>query len=271
MSEPAGGRRPGSAASRSGPDAVDPGMRQKTLERFHGLRRAWAANAALRLLYERWYGRVRAALPALQAGPWIEIGSGPGFARDFIPEMMLTDLVQADWHERAVSADDLPFEAASIGALVLFDVLHHLPSPAAFFAEAARVLRPGGRVVLCEPYISPVSYPVYRYLHVESADMKADPMAERVSIGKDPFESNQAIPTLIFRAPSGRIEASFPGLRVVSVERFAGPCYPLSGGFSRAPLLPLGAWRALLAVEDLLPASAFKLLGFRMLAIVERS
>jgi len=34
-----------------------------------------------------------------------------------------------------------------VGALVLFDVLHHLASPATFFEEASRVLAPGGRVV----------------------------------------------------------------------------------------------------------------------------
>jgi hypothetical protein len=34
--------------------------------------------------------------------------------------------------------------------------------------------------------------------------------------------------------------------------------------------LPLSLWRALLAVEDLLPAAAFRLVGFRMLAVLER-
>ena len=85
--------------------------------------------------------------------------------------------MRAPWHDGEASAEALPFEAGSIGALVLFDVLHHLPSPRKFFDEAVRVLAPGGRIVMCEPYISPVSYPVYKFLHEEPLDLGADPLA----------------------------------------------------------------------------------------------
>ena len=51
--------------------------------------------------------------------------------------------MRAPWHDREVSAEALPFADGSVGALVLFDVLHHLPSPRRFFDEAARVLRAG--------------------------------------------------------------------------------------------------------------------------------
>src|SRR5215212_7620804 len=111
-------------------------FREQTLARFADHRRAWASNPALRLLYQRWYGRIKDQLPA--SGPWVEIGSGPGFAREFIPALMLTDVVQAPWHDRQVDAGALPFEPAGLGALVLFDVLHHLPAPARFLAEAQR-------------------------------------------------------------------------------------------------------------------------------------
>jgi hypothetical protein len=50
----------------------------------------------------------------------------------------------------------------------------------------------------------------------------------------------------------------------------AGLSYPVTGGFSRPPLLPVGLWRALLAVEDRLPAAAYRLIGFRLLAVIER-
>src|SRR6266478_3376340 len=133
---------------------LTPEQRAATLERFEQHRKAWNDNPVLQVLYADWYGRIRRELPAPSLGPWWELGSGPGFARQFIPELSLSDLVAAPWHDREIAADALPFGDDQIGALVLFDVLHHLPSPARFFAEAARVLRVGGRVVLCEPYVS---------------------------------------------------------------------------------------------------------------------
>jgi SAM-dependent methyltransferase len=249
---------------------LDAATRARTLERFQAHRRAWDENPALRALYAEWYGRVAAALPPAALGPRVELGSGPGFARDFIPELVLTDLVQAPWHDREVSALALPFDGASVGALVLFDVVHHLPSPRRFFAEATRVLRPGGRVVACEPYVGPLSYPVYKLAHEEPLRLRADPLADSGADGRDPFDSNQAIPTLLFGRGQTAFGRAFPGLAVRDVQHLAGPSYPASGGFSRGPLLPLRLWTALHDLEARLPAWVFRAIGFRMLVVLER-
>ncbi len=245
-------------------------VQARTLARFEAHRRAWEANEPLRRLYGRWYERVRRALPPRSLGPWIELGSGPGFARAFIPELELSDVVQAPWHQHRIDAESLPFPAGALGALVLFDVLHHLPAPARFFAEAIRVLAPGGRIVICEPYVSWLSLPVYKYLHEEGADLSVDPFAPAPPGDKDPFDGNQAVPTLLFDRRRAELERRFPALRLVALERFAGPSYPASGGFSRRPLLPGPAFRALLAIEDRLPTWAFRYCGFRLLAVLER-
>jgi SAM-dependent methyltransferase len=249
-------------------------LRERTLARFEEHRRAWQASPALRACYGHWYRRLREALPPHDLGPWIEIGSGPGFAREFIPELELTDVVQAPWHARRMSAEALDLADGSVGALVLFDVLHHVAAPATFFSEAARVLKPGGRIVLCEPYMSPVSRWVYRRFHPEPVDMSVDPLiaaVQDIEAAKDPFASNQAIPTLIFCRDKGRtFLRMFPQLGVVRVERMAGLAYPASGGFSHAPFLPAPLWRGLFALENLLPEFVFRALGFRVLVVVER-
>ena len=250
-------------------------QRAQALERFGRHRAAWESNPALRALYADWYGRIAAALPPRALGPRIELGSGPGFAREFIPDLELTDVVGAPWLDRELDADAIAAADGSVGALVLFDVLHHLASPGRFFAEAARVLRPGGRAVLCEPFISPLSYPVYKFLHEEPVDMSVDPLAAEIhrsgATEKDPFDSNQAIPTRLFGRHRAAFARMFPSLRVVSVERLAGLCYPASGGFSRRPLLPMPVWRPLYHLERWLPTSAFRLIGFRLLAVIERT
>jgi SAM-dependent methyltransferase len=248
-------------------------VRARTLARFQAHRQAWAANPALRALYQRWYGRVRAELPDARLGRWIEIGSGPGLAQEIIPELELSDVVQAPWHAHQLAAEALPFGDGQVGALVLFDVLHHLRSPARFLTEATRVLAPGGRVVLCEPYVSPLSFPVYRFLHEEGCSLSVDPLSDAVAPGSsgDPFEGNQAIPTSLFGRHRNELARRFPSLPLVKLERLAGPAYPASGGFSGRPLLPGPLFRALLAIEDRLPAFAFRLIGFRLLAVLERA
>jgi SAM-dependent methyltransferase len=249
-------------------------IRESTLVRFAEHRRAWSGNPALRTCYQRWYGRLRDALPSPELGVRVELGSGPGFAAEFIPDLVLTDIVQAPWHARRAAAEALPFGDGEVGALVLFDVLHHVEEPAAFFAEATRVLRPGGRIVLVEPYISLLSRVIYGFFHPELVDMSVDPLARTTGAGhedKDPFQSNQALPTLIFcRRHARRFTTMFPQLAVTRVERFAGLSYPATGGFSRRPLLPMPLWRALFAIESILPELVFRLFGFRLFVVIER-
>jgi SAM-dependent methyltransferase len=246
-------------------------QRARTLERFERHRRVWDGNPALRTLYADWYARIAAELPPASLGPRLEIGSGPGFARDFIPDLELTDLVRAPWHDREVSAEALPFPDASLGALVLCDVLHHLPSPRRFFAEAVRVLRPGGRIVMCEPYMSGASYPIYKLFHEEPIALAGDPLADHNgAIARDPFDSNQAIPTVLFGRARAPFEAAFPALNIVGIDYLAGLSYPASGGFSRRPFLPLSLWSALHRLESRLPKPLIRWLAFRILVTIER-
>jgi SAM-dependent methyltransferase len=254
--------------------ALNDEQRARTLARFEEHRRAWENNPALRTLYAEWYGRVAAELPPPALGPRLELGSGPGFARQFIPDLELTDIVRAPWHDREASADVLPFGDAALGALVLFDVLHHLPDPRRFFAEATRALRPGGRIVMCEPYVSPLSYPVYKFLHEEPLVLGVDPLAPAdagpTDGARDPFDSNQAIPSLLFGRHQRAFAEAFPALAVRRIARLSGPSYPASGGFSRRPLLPGPLWSALHALESRLPEAVFRLVGFRILVVLEK-
>jgi SAM-dependent methyltransferase len=249
-------------------------QRARTLARFEEHRHAWEKNPALRALYAEWYGRVSAELPPAALGPRLELGSGPGFARQFIPDLELSDIVRAPWHDREASAEALPFGDTTLGALVLFDVLHHLPSPRRFFAEATRALRAGGRIVMCEPYVSPLSYPVYKFLHDEPLALGVDPLAPAGTAvsgaARDPFDSNQAIPSLLFGRRRRAFAEAFPALALRSVARLSGPSYPASGGFSRAPLLPGPIWSAFHALEARLPEVVFRLIGFRMLVVIEK-
>ncbi|MFC7250075.1 class I SAM-dependent methyltransferase [Halomicroarcula sp. GCM10025324] len=90
----------------------------------------------------------------------LDVGGGPGRAvrRLDIPERTVVDaalgmLAQARGYGLATVAGDatrLPIRAASVDAVFIVDALHHIRDVETVFAEAARVLRPGGVLVVRE-------------------------------------------------------------------------------------------------------------------------
>jgi SAM-dependent methyltransferase len=165
----------------------------------------------------------------------------------------------------------LPFANGSFANAVMMDVLHHVEYPVRCMQETARVLRPGGRLVICEPAITPLSWPLYKLLHPEPVDMSADPLAEgAITPGRDPYDSNQAIPTLLTGRYRNALARRVPEFELLSVEKFAFAAYPLSGGFRPWSLLPLPLVKPLLAAEWKLRGLLGGLAGFRLLAVYAR-
>ena len=244
-----GGRRPQDqvrvtpAVRRTGATPHCRRVRARTLERFEEHRRAWAGERrAARAVRATGTGGSRPRCRRRRWGRRVELGSGPGFAREFIPGLELTDLVRAPWHDREGSAEALPFDDGSVGALVLFDVLHHLPSP-------RRVLRRGGaRAGAGRPDrdVRAVRQPAVvsrlPLLHEEPLDMGVDPLALHGADGaRDPFDSNQAIPTLLFGRKRAAFAAAFPALSIARVEHLAGLSIPGLGRLFARPVPALGA------------------------------
>jgi SAM-dependent methyltransferase len=246
-------------------------IKRAVRQRFEDHRRAWEKKEALRALYSEWYGRAFSFLPKAEHSIIVEIGSGPGFAASFRPDLVLTDIVSAPWLDLVLDGRALPFAESSISGVLLFDVLHHLPDPSAFLDEVVRCLRPTGRLVLCEPYLSLVSYPVYKWFHEETTDARVNPFVPDRGKREDPMESNQAIPTLMFGSWKKEFQARYPTLGVICSVKLAGLSYPATGGFSSRMLLPLMVWRVLHRIEQWIPATVFRACGFRMLVVLEKS
>ena len=185
--------------------------RARTLERFDEHRRGLGRRTRrCARCTPTGTGASRAALPPpRRSGPRVELGSGPGFAREFIPGLELTDLVRGALArprgQRRGAAVRAP---RSVGALVLFDVLHHLPSPRRFFAEAARVLRAGRAHrdvrAVHQPAVVPGLQVPPRGAGRHARRSAGDGDAAAAATARDPFDSNQAIPTLLFGRARGR-------------------------------------------------------------------
>ena len=52
--------------------------------------------------------------------------------------------------------ESLPFADASVDVVALLEVLEHLPDPGRCMAEAARILKPGGTLLLSVPFLYPL-------------------------------------------------------------------------------------------------------------------
>lgn len=237
-------------------------------ETLQAQRDAWSRRPLLRALYTGWFRLIERELSPLD-GPTVELGSGIGSFKEFRPATIATDVADTPWSDEVVDAEALPYDDGCVANLVMLDVLHHLRHPSRFLAEAERVLRPGGRVVVCEPYCSPVSTVAYKALHHEPIDLDTDPLGDQAQSSERPFDSNQALPTLLFWRHADRLAARHPALVLTRRRRLALLLYPLSGGFSRPTLVPRVLWRPLAAVERLLSPLA-PLLAFRCLVTLER-
>jgi SAM-dependent methyltransferase len=232
-------------------------------------RRVWERKGVLRLVYDDFYGRIAAACGP---GLTLEIGGGIGNLKQRLSDVISTDIQSAPWLDCVADAQRLPFADACAANIVMIDVLHHLEFPVAFFREAARVLRPGGRVLMVEPAITWGSSLFYRLLHHEPVRTSADVLGDgSPDPRRNPYDSNQAIPTLLATRERERFHRLFPALRIACVQWFAFAAYPLSGGFQSWSLIGEGVARRLLRIEGVLEPLIGRVAGFRLLLTVEKA
>lgn len=231
-------------------------------------RALWQSKPGLRAIYHDYYRRMAMRT---RPGRTLEIGAGTGWLRECLDDVVLSDVQAASWLDLVADAQRLPFKAGSFDNIVMLDVLHHVEWPPLFFTEAERVLKPGGRLVMIEPGITPVSRLIFCLFHDEPVDLSADPLASGPPTpGRDPYEANQAIPSLLFGPAHARFERRFPRLRLIERQRLSLLAYPLSGGYRRFGLIPAKLVGPLLRIEDALMPLLGHFMAFRLLIALER-
>jgi SAM-dependent methyltransferase len=201
----------------------------------------------LRKIYEEWYGALARSVPR-GTEPVVEIGSGAGFLDTFIPDLITSEVFHCSNVKMVLDAAHLPFRDGSLRAVVMTNVLHHLPRPRSFLAEAARCVRPGGALAMIEPWVSPWSTLIYRYLHHEPFRPESDEW-EFPSSG--PLTgANGAVPWIIFERDREKFEREFPEWKIQYVKPSMPFCYLFSGGVSMRSLMPGAAFNLVRRVEE---------------------
>jgi SAM-dependent methyltransferase len=189
----------------------------------------------LRHVYEEWYRSLADALPNGHE-PVIEIGAGPGFLQQFIPDIISTDIAMSPGIALAADATRLPFRDSSLRAILMTAVLHHLAQPRSFFSEAARCVRPGGVIAMVEPWVSPWSRLVFGTARPEPFMPEAIEW-ESWSNGSQ-SGSNGALAWMIFERDRQKFEKAWPEWQIDSIRPIMPFRYLLAGGIRHRSLLP---------------------------------
>ena len=112
----------------------------------------------------------------------------------------------------------------------------------------------------------------YRLLHQEPVRTSADPFIEGVpDPQRDPYDSNQAIPTLLATRDRERFHRLFPNLKISGVDWFSLTVYPLSGGFKSWSLVPEMLASPMLRVERAVEPFLGRFAAFRMMLVIEKT
>ena len=243
------------------------------LEEIRFQQRIWERKPILRELYRGWYADCAACFSPLR--PILEVGAGCGNFKQFFGDEIASDVFHnGDWINLVMDAQDLSLKPGTVGNVFAFDVLHHLPRPLEFLRQAMAALKPGGRLVMCEPAVSLWSRFVYGTFHHEPLDLSYDVFGlDGVPRTTDPGRTfaNNAIPELIFFRGRERTLELLRSAKMTTARKFAFMLYPLSGGYGYRSFIPLRALPFLMKVEDaitrVLPGS---LISLRMLVVLEK-
>ena len=228
--------------------------------------RSWDNKPLLRRIYTDFYTKIVGQIDRSLDGRILEIGSGIGNLKDQVPESISSDLFPNPWLDLVCDGYDLPFKDNTLSHIILFDVFHHLEAPAAFLNEAKRALRPKGRVIIFDPYISLSSWPVYGLLHHEpigwSTKINFDP---EFPAPRDYYAAQGNATRLFFR---DQFPNWLAGWSVRHAEAIAGFSYLFSGGFSKPSMYPAACYGLLKGIDSLLSLLPL-LFGARCLVAIE--
>ncbi len=245
--------------------------RTRNLDSPCARRDAWLAlrrKGFLRRLQADWYDLIRQGLGS-GPGPVLELGAGLASAEFDLPRRLRTDVQAQPGLDCCVDAQALPVRPGSLGGVVLVNTLHHIPDARQFFHQASQALRPGGRIVMIEPWITPFSRLVYACFHHEPCLPKAKTWAF-ASTG--PLSgANEALAWIIFQRDQAVFQRDFFELKPVALQPIMPVRYLLSGGLRPVSFLPGWAYPAVAWVEDRFAACNRFLAMFALIVLEKKA
>ncbi len=205
--------------------------------------------------------------PGVQ-GLEIEIGGGGGFFKEIRPQALTTDIKPVPGLDRVLDAREFPDKSQSVAAIYAFHCLHHIPEIRKFFAEAVRVLKPGGAIVAIEPYWSPLAKFLFTHCHEEPFDDKA--VAWEFPSTGPMSGANQALSYLVLKRDHAQFKTEFPKLELSYRRSFGFLEYIATGGIWRPQLAPDFLFGLLHWMDDVLLAPLMPALAIHHIFVLNK-
>ena len=229
-------------------------------------RAIWSRKSGLRDYYQtQIFDQI---ISEMNDGATLQLGTGPGLFARYHPGTVNSDITNHDGVDMVADVHNLMIEDASFNNVVGVDVFHHFASPGLALRECSRVLRPGGKIILVEPWAGPIGWLFYKYIHHEDCAEVPDPWNQAFPDGKNPMDGNGAIPAIVLHKRASELINYAPNLRILKVRYFGVLSIILTGGFQDIGL-PAPFTRFLYKLENRLPQPVLKFFALRSIYVLE--
>lgn len=162
----------------------------------------------------------------------LEVGSGAGLSKLYIKnEIILTDTVKNFWIDLHIDATKMNLEDNSVDVIIASHTIHHFYSPAKFFFECQRVLKPKGKILTSEIHTSFFMRLLLKIMKHEgySYDQNVFSTDNICNNPDDLWSANCAIPELLF-SNKKKFNSYFSKLSLEKISYCEFFIFPLSGG-----------------------------------------
>jgi len=210
----------------------------------------WESSPVLRRYYRNLWTN---GLADLHEKPIVELGAGTGWIRHMNSEVISADILVSPHIDMVCDGSVLPFASNSVGSFLCVAFYHHCIARRRFFEEVSRTLKPGGRIAILDPYISPLSRIIYSIATQESLDLGESLFDEKAATPQNPLlEANVARATIAFQNRVDEFSRQFPQLKIVKREIFNFFAHIAAGSANQKSPFPDWVYPIACAVDKVL-------------------
>jgi len=201
------------------------------------------ATSNLIFLLNKRYSFIKENIKA--SGSGVEFGAGAGLSSYFLKgyNILISDFCNSDWLSgKNIDAMNSGLPSGNFDYVLVSNVIHHLDKPRLFFDEALRILKPGGKIIIIEPYSSLLMRIFLRIKKHEQVINSVYPLDEEYSFkkyAKSEKDGNNAVGKMLFKKPDKFLK-KYPGFEIIKKSCSEFSVFLNSGGqYSKSPYIPL--------------------------------